>query len=291
MNLLNEIPLKQLAARAPDAHKGDFGRAVLIGGSLGMSGAISLAGAAALRSGAGLVTLAIPETVVAPVAAYEPSYMTWPLPADNFGRIGPKAWEALQSLSERATCLAIGPGLNRSSGADELVLKIYADSPLPMVVDADALNVLAERGVPRAAGPRILTPHPGEFRRLCPRADGERAEMERSAHQWAEDHGIILVLKGCNTLVTDGRRRAHNMTGNPGLATGGVGDILTGVITGLLAQSVAPADAARLGVFVHGLAGDLACAELGEIALIASDLLRYLPRAFREVAAQKEEVT
>ena len=280
MTLLDEIPLPTMAPRPADAHKGDFGRAVLIGGSRGMSGAIGLAGEATLRSGAGLVTLAVPRDVLSIVAAYERSYMTFPLPSDNDGRIANGAFDAIMPLIGRATCVGIGPGLNRSSGVDELVLKIYRLTPLPVVLDADALNVLADHEMPSAAGPRVLTPHPGEFRRLCPTAPRDRQGMEQAAHQWASDHKVILVLKGQNSLITDGNRRAHNATGNPGMATGGTGDVLTGIITGLLAQGLSPIDAARLGAHIHGSAGDLARNELGEIGMIASDLLRYLPQAF-----------
>jgi len=288
MTRLEQIPLPTMAARQADAHKGDFGRAVLIGGSRGMSGAIGLAGEATLRSGAGLVTLAVPSDILSTVAAYERSYMTWPLPSDSDGRIGKNAFSTVRPLVSRATCLGIGPGLNRSAGVDELVLEIYRSSIRPVVLDADALNALAEHGIPKAAGPRVLTPHPGEFQRLCPTSPHDRAGMEQAAHQWAAYHGVVLVLKGKDSLVTDGKLRAHNATGNPGMATGGTGDVLTGIITGLLAQGIEPINAARLGAHIHGYAGDLAARELGEVGMIASDLLRYLPQAFRDYIQKTE---
>jgi NAD(P)H-hydrate epimerase len=285
MTNLDEIPLPSIAPRQRHAHKGDFGRAVLIGGSRGMAGAIGLAGAAALRSGAGLVTLAVPHDILRTVAAYERCYMTWPLPSDNTGRVASGAFEALKPLLERATCVAIGPGLNRSAGVDALVEQVFMTTPVPVVLDADALNVVADIGISSTAGARVLTPHPGEFRRLCASAPHDRSQMENSAHEWAANHGVVLILKGQNSLITDGTRRAHNVTGNPGMATGGTGDVLTGVITGLLSQGFDPLDAARLGAHLHGLAGDLACAELGEVGMIASDVLRFLPMAFREYMA------
>lgn len=279
-------PLPRLAPRPADSHKGDFGRAVLIGGSRGMTGAISLGGMSSLRSGAGLVTVAVPEPCLPVVAAHEPSYMTWALPADEHGCVASGASAALQPLLAHATAVAIGPGLGRGAAAAELVSGLYANLAIPLVVDADALNVLAERGLPAAPGVRILTPHPGEFRRLCPHAPLERAGMEETAVAWARHHGVIVVLKGHHTLITDGQRRAHNPSGNPGMATGGTGDVLTGIIVALLCQGLRPFDAARLAAYVHGRSGDVAAAELGQVALIASDLVRYLPQAFRELETQ-----
>jgi NAD(P)H-hydrate epimerase len=272
-----------LARRAADAHKGDFGHVLIVGGSRGMAGAIALTGQAALRSGAGRVTLAVPDVCLDVVASFEPSYMTYGLPADKEGRLKLQASDALDELLTRATCVAIGPGLGRSSGVTRVVEKLYTTLHVPMVVDADGLNALAERGVPAAAGARILTPHPGEFRRLCPRAPRERGDMEETAIRWAAKTAVVLVLKGHRSLITDGRHVAHNTTGNPGMATGGTGDVLTGVLAGLLGQGLQPLAAATLGAFVHGRAGDLAAAELGEVSLIASDLLRFLARAFHEL--------
>ena len=249
-----------------------------------MAGAAALAGMAALRGGAGLVRLAVPDVVLETVAGFEASYMTVPLPCDAEGHIGAGAFERIAELAEKATVIACGPGLGRSLALDQIVLRLYQEIAKPMVFDADALNVLA--GEPETlahpGGPRILTPHPGEFARLI----GRKLEPELqgdAAVQLAARCGIVVVLKGHRTLVTDGARRAINTTGNPGMATGGMGDVLTGLITAIACQHLEPFDAARLGVHLHGLAGDLAAEELGEVSLIASDLILYLPEAISDI--------
>lgn len=283
--------LPKLPPRRPDAHKGDFGRALLIGGSWGMAGAISLAGMACLRSGAGLVRLAVPDGILETVAAFEPCYMTIPLPSDDGGRIRVRTSDLpmMTGLAMQATCVAIGPGLGRGVDLAAFCCAAYQTLDQPLVLDADALNALAgtEKGwVGKPNGPRILTPHPREFSRLIGQeeiAKAPRAEQVNKARLFAKSEGIILVLKGQGTFITDGTREAVNTTGNPGMATGGTGDVLTGVITALVCQGMSPFDAAVLGAHVHGLAGDLAAADLGEVSLIASDLLRFLPKAFQAV--------
>jgi NAD(P)H-hydrate epimerase len=280
--------LPHLPPRQPNAHKGDFGRALLIGGSRGMAGAISLAGTACLRSGAGLVKLAVPDCILDCVASFEASYMTVPLPCDRQGRIKLKSPRKLEPFLAPATCVACGPGLGRSKRLQSLVSELYQSARQPLVIDADGLNALAAAngGLANPAGPRILTPHPGEFARLMktPRdATPSRDEQFAQARELAHDQKIIVLLKGHRTIITDGQQLVENATGNPGMATGGTGDILTGVITALVCQGLSPFDAAVLGAHVHGLAGDLAAAELGQVSLIASDLLRYLPRAFQSL--------
>jgi ADP-dependent NAD(P)H-hydrate dehydratase len=283
---MTDLPV--LFPRRPETHKGDYGRALLVGGSRGMTGAVALAGMAALRGGSGLVRLAVPESCVATVAALEPSYMTSPLPEDRRGRIALDARLSIVRLAAEATVVACGPGMGRSFGLDALVARLYRELSGPMVVDADALNALAVRrdALAQPGGPRILTPHPGEFARLLGRTRVPREEQENLACELAFQSGAIVVLKGHRTLVTDGRRLAVNATGNPGMATGGSGDVLTGLVTALACQcqglGQGPWDAARLGVYLHGLAGDLAAAEVGHESLIASDLIRFLPAAFAE---------
>lgn len=282
-----DLPL--LPQRRLDSHKGDYGRALLVGGSRGMTGAIALAGLGALRSGAGLVTLAVPDRCADVVAAIEPSYMTLPLPCDDEGRLTADAWDALQPAIQQATCIGCGPGIGRAPSTAELVCRLYAELQLPMVVDADALFALASRQVDLSdhAGPRVLTPHPGELRRFFPNiAVDSPSQLEDLATGLAADHEVVVVLKKHGTLVTDGRRSVRNSTGNPGMATGGSGDVLTGVIVALICQRLSPFDAAHLGVYVHGLAGDLAAAELGQVSLIASDLVRLLPKAFCALPTQ-----
>ncbi len=266
--------------RRADSYKGDYGHIVLVGGSWGMSGAITLSALAALRSGAGLVTVAVPESVLPIVAAVEPSYMTWPMPCDSRGQLSEGAIPSLAPLWDRADVVAIGPGLGRGQVAVELARHLYATCKQPMVVDADGLYALAGWRT-TAAGPRLLTPHPGEFRRLCPQAPSERRGQEQAAVAWAAEHHVVVLLKGSRTWVTDGHRAAYNRTGNPGMATGGSGDVLTGIAAAILAWQTDVYQAARLAAYVHGLAGDLAAEQLGQVALIASDLVRYLPSAWK----------
>lgn len=274
--------LPSLAPRPMASHKGDYGRALVIGGSRGMAGAIALAGIATLRGGAGLVTLAIPESCAETVAQFEPSYMTLPLPCDEAGRLTVSAKDALGAVAADMTCIACGPGLGRSPGVVELVSWMYQVFPQPLVLDADALFALADclERLDEPAGPRILTPHVGEFRRFVENAEVTREQHEQQAVQLASTRDIIVVLKGHRTMITDGQQTSFNETGNPGMATGGSGDVLTGVIAALVCQGLAPYSAARLGVYLHGLAGDLAAVELGKVSLIASDLIRFLPQAF-----------
>ena len=283
---MNDKPPK-LPARRPDSHKGDFGTALIVGGSRGMAGAAALAGMAALRGGAGLVRLAVPDPCLETVAGFDPCYMTVPLPADDCGRIALEAVGLLRELIESATVVACGPGLGRSPGLDQLVAKLYSEMAKPMVFDADALNALAAQPavLEQPGGPRILTPHPGEFARLVgKKLDGEaRAD---AAVELAERCKAVVVLKGHRTLITNGHRRAVNTTGNPGMATGGSGDVLTGLITALACQGLEPFEAARTGVYLHGLAGDLAAEEVGQPPLIAQDLIDSICEAFWDVCEQ-----
>jgi NAD(P)H-hydrate epimerase len=281
------IELRQVPALPPrpaDANKGKFGKVLVVAGSLGMSGAAVLAGSAALRGGAGLVQVAVPEPIVAIVAASQPCYMTAPLPADSHGRLAVPAFGVLSQLAESASAVAAGPGLGRSDDVATVVTELLS-LQTPLVLDADALNVLAGRleAVSGRASPVVLTPHPGEFARLdgCDVATVQANRRER-ALAFARRHGVVLVLKGAGTIVTDGQRIYTNTTGNPGMATGGTGDVLTGLLGALLAaKELEPFDAVVLGVYLHGLAGDLARDELGETSLIATDLVDYLPQAFR----------
>jgi len=289
------MSLPKLPPRKPDAHKGDFGRALLFGGSRGMAGAIALAGMACLRSGAGLVRLAVPKCIVSTVSGFEPSYMTVPLPDDDEGRIRVHTGDlnGLTSLAHAATCVGVGPGLGQSVDLAAFVCAAYQTFPEPMVLDADALNALArtEKGwVGKPNAPRVLTPHPGEFARLVGLdnfAKAPRSEQVAKARLFARNEGVVVLLKGHQTFITDGHREANNATGNPGMATGGSGDVLTGIIVALICQQMEALDAAVLGAHLHGLAGDLAAAELGQVSLIASDLLRYLPQAFKEVNGER----
>ncbi len=248
-----------------------------------MAGSISLSGLGALRSGSGLVTVCTPEICQLVVAGYEPSYMTVPLPCDDQGRLAKAAHRRIAELAAKCTAVGCGPGMQLTPDVDYLVGRMFFEFAQPMVVDADALNALATQPdlFARHAGPRIVTPHPGEFARLVGIPKLIPDEREDRARDFAIRGQIIVVLKGHRTIVTDGRELYENTTGNPGMATGGCGDVLTGIITALLGQGLSPFSAAQLGVFVHGLAGDLAAEVLGQTSLIASDLIRFLPEAFK----------
>lgn len=286
LEVVTDLPL--LPSRTDDAHKGDCGRAMVIAGSRGMSGAACLAATASLRAGAGLVTAAIPEGIQEIVAGYEPSYLTAGLPDDDLGRLKSSALKRLLELVESQDAIAIGPGLGQSSGLQELVSDLYDSLAIPLVVDADALNLLARRPYlfkrPGGAAARVLTPHPGEFSRMTG-IETAVIQQDRQKHavEFARRNEVVLVLKGHQTIITDGKRLAINQTGNSGLATGGTGDVLTGLITGLLAQGMTAFEAAQLGSHVHGLAGDLAAEELSKPGMIASDLLRRIGRAWCEM--------
>jgi len=277
--------LPALPPRAADSNKGNYGRLLVVAGSRGMSGAAVLSASAALRGGAGLVYLAVPKEIQPIVAAANPCYLTAPLPEDCEGRIDQAALTDLLALAEGKSVIAAGPGLGRGHGVTAAIEWLVSQVALPLVLDADGLNALQGRAVllKNCPGPRVLTPHPGEFARLIGSDIASvQADRQGQAVRFAAEHGVVLLLKGQGTIVTDGRRMYRNPTGNPGMATGGTGDVLTGLIAALLGQGLEPFAAAQLGAWWHGRAGDLARDELGEVCLIASDLLRYLPRAWRE---------
>lgn len=247
-----------------------------------MSGAAALSGLGALRGGAGLVFVAVPSGILPIVAAVEPSYLTIPLPDDSSGGIDESAFPQLQEEAAKADVVAIGPGCGQSDGFARIVQQLYCDLEKPMVVDADGLNALSALDqLPPAAGPRVLTPHPGEFARLTG-SDVEtvQSNREEAAAEFAKAHDCVLLLKGAGTVITDGMRLAVNATGNSGMATGGSGDVLTGLIAALLAQGMDSLEAAQFGAHLHGVAGDLAARELSQPGLIASDLPRFLTQAW-----------
>jgi NAD(P)H-hydrate epimerase len=277
------VAVPRLPPRMPDAHKGDFGRVLIAAGSRGMTGAAVLCATAALRGGAGLVRVAVPAAALPLVAPGNPCYMTGPLP-DEDGKLAAAAAGPLVELLRESTAAGVGPGLGRTPGVSAAVRAALEQTDLPLALDADGLNALPSPPdlLKRRRGPLVLTPHPGEFARLTG-SDVAAVQVRREAvaTRFAADHGVVLVLKGHRTVVTDGRRVYLNTTGNPGMATGGSGDVLTGLVAALLGQKLEAFAAAQLGVYLHGLAGDLAREELGETALIASDILDYLPRAFQ----------
>lgn len=275
-----------LPPRAAIAHKGSFGKVLVVAGSRGMSGAAVLCGSAALRGGAGLVQVASPSDVQPCVASGNPCYTTACLPIEMKGHgLADDAAPVILELAESADVLAIGPGIGQTAKVPEIIELLLVQAKLPVVLDADGINALAKlRGdlLKRRPSSTVLTPHPGEFARLlkCSTEDVQ-SHREDLATRYAHDHAVVLVLKGHQSLVTDGERLYRNTTGNPGMATGGTGDVLTGLIAALIAQGLSPFDAAQLGVFVHGKAGDLAAEVKGQVGLIASDLIDFLPTALR----------
>jgi NAD(P)H-hydrate epimerase len=290
-----------LAPRARDANKGSYGHVLVIGGSVGKTGAAAMAGFAALRAGAGLSTVATAKSALATVASFHPELMTETLPETEQGTISLRALgSGLESLLARKT-LAIGPGISRNSETAEFVRAVAErgrassdDSVLGMVIDADALN--AFEGMAEKLNGRgrtlVITPHPGEMSRLIGMSIAEiQANRLEVARKFAREHELIVVLKGHRTLITapDGTVWV-NPTGNPGMATGGTGDVLTGLVAGLLAQHPENALlATALAVYLHGLAGDLAAESLGENSLVATDLIRFLPAAFAQAKNSKSE--
>jgi NAD(P)H-hydrate epimerase len=256
-----------------------------------MAGAACLAGRAALHGGAGLVTLAVPRCIMPIVAAAHPSYMTLPLSDDEDGRITRSAIAKLKDSIARQTSVAVGPGLGQSDDVREVVQDLYANCPLPLVLDADGLNAFAgeaDKLRHRLHGmPRILTPHPGEFSRLTGVDTKTIAtEREQLAAAFARDHNVVLLLKGPQSVVTDGRRIANNATGNCSLATGGSGDVLTGLIASLLAQGMQPFDAAQLGAHLHGLAGEIASLRHTDRFTTSLDLVECLGLAWKRLLGE-----
>jgi len=277
--------------RPVDAHKGSFGRVLIVAGSRQMSGAASLAGMGALRGGAGLVFLAVPHSIADTVARAEPSYQVTGLPETADGHLDAAAVERLIPLAENCSAVGLGPGLGQSPGVTTVVRGLLDSLPNPVVIDADALNALAaDHRQPlcgdQAAGqpPRLLSPHPGEFARLSGLSTAQiQSNREGLAVSFARQHNVTILLKGYQSVVSDGRRLFVNSTGNDGLATGGSGDVLTGLLAALLAQGQDAFEAARLGAYLHGLAGDLAAEDLSRPGLIASDLPHYLALAWNQL--------
>jgi len=295
------------APRPRDSNKGMYGHVLVIGGSKGKAGAAAMAAFSALRAGAGLVTVATAKSVLPTVAGFHPELMTEPLEETGNGTISVQALESLEQLAAKKTVLAIGPGLSRNAESAEVVRKIVIGSEVPIVLDADGLNAFEgrakdlnrkvrearkedrETGVHSAL---VLTPHPGEMSRLTGLSTAAiQRDRVNVARNFAREHEVILVLKGDRTIVAgpDGETWV-NPTGNPGMATGGTGDILTGIVAGLLAQFPKRTfEAVIAAVFLHGLAGDVAVESMGEQAVVATDLERAMPGAMRRVRELSKE--
>ena len=284
LRTVKKIP--RLPRRKSDSHKGDFGRVLIVGGSRGMIGAPALAASAALRSGAGLVKMALPAGIQLTVAALEPCATSLALPDTAAGTFSLAAVAKIISAAKDHDVVAIGTGLDQSAALVKLLAAVISLPNKPLVIDADGLNNLARiKDWPKKVRAKlILTPHPGEAKRLW-------SSLKESAcpkHRQAVALGLAracrqtVVLKGAGTVVTDGSKIYVNKTGNPGMATGGTGDVLTGIITALIGQGLDLFDSAVLGVYLHGRAGDVAAEMVGQVSLTARDLLEVLPDVVRE---------
>ena len=275
--------------RYADSNKGMYGHVLVIAGARGKTGAAGMAGLAALRAGAGLSTVASAASAIPTIAGYAPEIMTEPLAETAGGALSVAAFDdgSMERALTRKTVIAAGPGLGTHEETVRLIDRLVHESHVPMVLDADALNGLAGGDFGSSAGPRVLTPHPGEMSRLTGKSVDEiQKDRVASARGFAEQHKLTLVLKGDRTMIAfpSGDVWA-NPTGSPALATGGTGDVLTGLTAGLIAQSPDDLESAVLAaVWLHGRAGELAAAELGEKCVVATDLFRYLPEAMRDVA-------
>ncbi|GHT09759.1 hypothetical protein FACS1894170_00890 [Planctomycetales bacterium] len=246
-----------------------------------MAGAVAMAGKSALLAGAGLVQLAVPDPVLETVAGFFPEYTTIPCPADGNVCFSIKALPVILKRCQNAAAVFIGPGLGRSEELTQLVTELVRQIACPVIVDADALQpvILTNRN---KNTPLVLTPHAGEFARLTGAAISPEFSRSTEGVRFAEQHGVILVLKGHRSIVTDGKKLTVNTTGNPGMATGGSGDVLTGLIAGLTAQRLMPVyETVCLAVHVHGKSGDLAAEELGELSVTATAIMNHIPQALQ----------
>lgn len=269
------------------SHKGTFGHALLIGGASGYAGSITLATLAALRSGAGLVTVLSPRSIQTTVSSHALEAMVTAGDENSAGALDASAWDQVRERLNEFSAVLIGPGLTAGDAQRDLVKRVLADCTVPMIFDADALNVLAgnPEALTKARAPVVITPHPGEMARLI---GGNNATVQRdrraAAREAVKRTGATVVLKGAGTIVTGPKLPNYiNLTGNPGMATGGTGDVLAGLLTGLVAQKIPPVAAARAAVFLHGRAGDVGALRKCQISLTAGDVLTEVPFAFRDI--------
>ena len=279
MEMNHEQVLHILPDRDKCAHKGDFGKILLLCGSKGYTGAAYLAAMGALRSGAGLVFLGVPESIYAIEAVKLNEAIVFPLP-DEGGKLSAAAIPEILERLPKLDAVLIGPGLGQSEGTFEVVKAVLERAACPVVLDADGINVMAaHKDIVRGrTNTTILTPHAGEFARLGGSSDADRVA---AAEEMAKDLGCILLLKGHGTVITDGSATYINPTGNPGMAVGGSGDVLAGIITALLGQEITPLEAAACGAWLHGAAGDICAAEIGQYGMLPTDLVNVLPRLLK----------
>ena len=270
--------LKILPDRDPEGHKGTYGKILLLCGSRGYTGAAYLAAMGALRSGAGLVFLGVPESIYSIEAVKLAEPVVFPLPDEN-GKLSSEAGAEILERLAKLDAVLLGPGLGQSEGVFEVVKTVLERAECPVVLDADGINVMAaHKDILRdRTNPTILTPHAGEFARM----GGSAGDRQTAAEALARDLGCIVLLKGHNTVVTDGITTYINPTGNPGMAVGGSGDVLSGIIVSLLGQGIDPLEAAACGAWLHGAAGDLCAGEIGQYGMLPTDLVNVLPRLLK----------
>lgn len=282
-----EIATQGIVERAPDTHKGRSGHLLLVGGSPGKTGAIAMAGSAALRAGAGLVTMGVSETLNPVMETLSLEAMTCPLPDEEPGLLTMAAWKALVKQLSGKDCVAIGPGLGTAEGTKDLLVGLLPEIPVPIVLDADALNCLSNRPdlLKRLAAPAVITPHPGEMARLIQK-DTRTIQQDRvtRARRFAENYNCHVVLKGAGTVVAHPDGSVYiNPTGNAGMAAGGMGDVLTGLIAGLIAQGTTVRTACRTGVYLHGAAADRLAKDKGPFGFLASEVMHAIPEEIRRL--------
>lgn len=271
--------MQLLPTRSVDAHKGSFGKILLLCGSRGYTGAAALAAMGALRSGAGLVYLAVPESIYTIEAVKLTEPVIYPVFDEN-GMYAPSSVEKILSIAQGKNAILIGSGMGQSEGTLAATKAVLENYPGPVVLDADGINVMkAHKDVLRGRPyPTILTPHPGEFQRFTGNYSDDRIAI---ASELAMELGVIVLLKGHKTVITDGVSCYINPTGNPGMATGGSGDVLSGIIVSLLGQGLKPLEAAVCGAWLHGAAGDICASEIGQYGMIPSDMIQVLPRLLK----------
>ncbi|MBN1437270.1 MAG: NAD(P)H-hydrate dehydratase [Sedimentisphaerales bacterium] len=291
MNPTTPSNLPQLPPRNIDAHKGQFGKLLIVAGSRNMPGAAALVANAALRSGLGLARAATTIDAQQTIITLAPCATSIALPQDSQGQITANAVNTIIQQLSANDALAIGPGIGQSNDLQNLIATLLPQITIPTVIDADALNNLAalRRSILPLNTNTVLTPHPGEFGRLWSAWLRDPLPQDRTtqAQMLAQACGAIVVLKGAQTVVTNGTETYINTTGNPGMATAGAGDVLTGCIAALLAQNNTPYNAAVLATYIHGLAGDLAAQKLGQTAMIATDIIKQLPNAWQNYTSQR----
>lgn len=288
---LTPATVPALPKRDPAMHKGEAGKLFVVAGSAGMVGAAALCSRAALRSGAGLVRVGMPWRLAVMVSGRDPNVMTFALPETEDGTLSAMSPAKILKGLEGYDVMCLGPGISNNAQTVQAVRNLLPQLDTRLLLDADALNAIAGdlsclNDFPRGKGLPILTPHPGEMLRLLGKEADSKLDLRANDDQrrdtaaaFARKHNAVVVLKGRNTVITDGKRLCVNTTGNPGMAKAGMGDVLAGVIGALMAQGFEAFEAACLGAHLHGLAGDMVCARIGEIGMLATDVIEELPHA------------